>query len=159
MNRRWLVAAAVLVVHSAQADMVCRVTTGGGLAFGSYEVSSGTPRDSVMNLTVTCDRNGGPANVTLTVRLGQGNHGSSTTNRRMQRAALPVDYLSYGLYRDVNRSSAWGSSDGVDTMSRTLTVPNKESRSTTFVIYGRIPAQQDVAAGTYSDSVLVTILY
>ena len=77
----------------------------------------------------------------------------------MARAGSPVDYLSYGLYRDVNRSATWGSTDNVDTVSQILEIPNRESRAADFTIYGRVPAGQDVSAGTYSDSVQITILY
>lgn len=159
MNRLAGLLVLAALAGPAQAAVTCRIVTGGGLDFGGYEVFAPTPRDSVMNLTVTCDRNGGQANVSISLRLGAGNNASSPTSRRLVRTTAPIDYLPYGLYRDVSRTSQWGSTDGVDTMVRTLSVPNKESRSTTFTIYGRIPAQQDVSAGTYADRVLATIVY
>jgi spore coat protein U-like protein len=97
--------------------------------------------------------------VPLLVRLGPGLNGATAANRRMARAGLPVDYLSYGLYRDVGRTSPWGNTDNVDTVSQTLRIPNNESRSADFTIYGRVPAAQDVSAGAYSDSVQLTVLY
>lgn len=158
MNR--ILALSLLVLaQAAQADIVCRATAGTGIAFGTYEVDSSVHNDSLMNLTVTCDRNGGPQFVTLAMRLGPGLNSGSAGTRRMARIGAPVDHLSYGLYRDVGRSSPWGTTDGVDTMVQTLDVPNKGSRAATFVIYGRIPAGQDVSAGTYSDSVQAIILY
>jgi spore coat protein U-like protein len=111
-----------------------------------------------MNLTVTCDRNGGAQDVTLLVRLGAGLNGTTST-RRMARAGSPPDYLAYGLYRDVNRTSTWGATDDVDILSQTLSIPNRDSRSAEFTVYARVPAGQDVAAGSYSDNVQITILY
>lgn len=159
MNKAACLLALAALACPAQAAMVCRIVTGGGLDFGGYEVFAATPRDSLMNLTVTCDRNGGAGDVTVSLRLGTGNHASSVTSRRMMRNAAPIDYLAYGLYRDVGRSNVWGITDGVDTMVRTLSVPNKASRSATFVIYGRVPAQQDVSAGSYADTIQATIVY
>ena len=46
---------------------------------------------------------------------------------------------------------------GVDTGSISLTVPNNGSSNGTLVIYGRIPALQNVPAGTYGDSVQITV--
>jgi spore coat protein U-like protein len=52
-----------------------------------------------------------------------------------------------------------GDTDDVDTMSQALRIPNTDSRSAEFTIYGRIPAVQDVSAGVYFDTVQLTILY
>lgn len=159
VNRVLVLLVLLLASHAGQAAITCRIVTAGSLAFGSYLVIAAPPQDSLLNLTVTCDRHGGRSSVTVTLRLGTGNHASTVTGRRMARGELPLDYLSYGLYRDVSRSSVWGFTDTVDTVSQTLTIPNKESRSATFVVYGRIPAGQDARAGNYSDSVQATIVY
>lgn len=154
---RWLaVPALLLAACGAQAVTLCRLVAVPGASFGQYETFSATPLDTLTNIRVTCERNGGPQNVTLTMRLGQGGNGTSATTRRMRQVG-GTDFLSYGLYRDVSRSSAWGVSDGVDTVSQGISVPNNGTQSTTFVIYGRIPALQDVSAGSYADSVEITL--
>jgi spore coat protein U-like protein len=152
---------ALLVLLSAAtgagAATVCRIVSAGSVAFGSYDVLSTAPNDSQLNVTVACDRNGGPPGVTVEMALGVGANGTSVNARRMLHVGAPTDYLSYGLYRDVSRSSVWGSTSGINTMTRNLSVPNRGSASTTFTVYGRLPAQQDVSAGSYSDSVQVTV--
>lgn len=50
-------------------------------------------------------------------------------------------------------------SDGVDTVSQSLGVPNKGTATATFRIYARIPPQQNVGIGAYSDRVQVTLTY
>jgi spore coat protein U-like protein len=75
----------------------------------------------------------------------------------MANITRPGEFLAYGLYTDAGRSKVWGFSNGVNTMSQSLSVPNKSSRSTTFIIYGRVPALQDAAVGSYSDLVQVTV--
>lgn len=149
----------ILLLPAAQVSFgatVCRVSTTGAVAFGGYDVTSLSPADSQVNIGITCDRDGGPANVTLTMGLGAGLHATSVNSRRMLHAGGSGDYLSYGLYSNVGRSTVWGFSPGVDTVARLVTVP-KGSASTTFTIYGRIPARQNVSAGVYGDSVQLSI--
>lgn len=157
MNRALLLALLALVPAATAAS--CRVVFGGSLAFGSYDILAARPAESQATLTVSCERNGGPAGVTLTVRLDQGSHGSSVTARRMRHTGGSPDFLGYGLYRDAARSSVWGSSDRVDTMDAALAVPDRGAASVQFTIFGRIPPRQDVRIGSYGDVVRVTILY
>jgi spore coat protein U-like protein len=157
---RWLALLGLsLAAAAAQADTICRLIAVPGIAFGTYDPLSTAPTDTLTNVRVTCERNGGPQIVTLTMRIGPGTNSSSAQTRRMRLVGAGTDYLSYGLYRDVSRSSVWGSSETVDTVSQTLSipVPNKGTASTDFTIYGRIPASQDVSVGTYADTVAVTL--
>lgn len=157
MTRAAVLACLILALPAAQAATTCRMVSVGDLSFGIYDVLSAAPNDTLMNVTVSCDRDGGPPSVTLNVGLGAGSNGSDVSARRLAKAGLPADYLSYGLYRDVGRSSVWGNTNGIDTMSTTLAVPNKGSASANLTIYARIPAQQDVSAGAYGDLVQITV--
>jgi spore coat protein U-like protein len=85
--------------------------------------------------------------------MTEGQYGSSINARRMANASSPGEYLAYGLYTDAGRTKVWGFSTGVNTVSRSLAVNNKASASATFIIYGRVPALQDAAVGSYSDLV------
>lgn len=156
MNK--LLAIAVLSAASACANAAttCSLVSGLSLSFGSYDVLNGTPNDSLTNLTVSCSREGGPANISVTLGLGQGVNGTTVSTRRLGRVG-GGDSISYGLYRDVGRSSVWGFSTGTDTMSQVINISNKSSAPATFSIYGRIPASQDVMQGTYTDTVQVTL--
>jgi spore coat protein U-like protein len=150
----------LLVLASvAQAQTACRIATASPLAFGDYEFLAATPKDSQAIVIVTCDRDGGPQVLPLLMRIDQGTGGAGPGGRRMTHAGGAGDTLSYGLYRDVARSSVWGTSDNVDTVTLSLSVPNKGSASANFTIYGRIPARQDVSAGFYVDRVQITLLY
>jgi spore coat protein U-like protein len=111
--------------------------------------------DTTLDVTITCSRDGGPQNTNLTVSLGLGSNGTSVTSRRM--VGPGGDLLTYGLFRDVSRSSPWGFTPAMDTVSQTIAVPNKGSASATFSVFGRIPALQDVSAGSYTDRVQVTL--
>jgi spore coat protein U-like protein len=61
--------------------------------------------------------------------------------------------LSDGLYKDAARTQLWESSAGEQvTGSGAGTVQN-------LPVYGRIPPQATPPAGTYSDTVVVTVTY
>lgn len=155
MNR--LLALALLLPLGAAAQSSCRLASAASLAFGNYDVLATSPTDTLTNILVECSRDGGPKAITLTIALDSGANGASAGTRRLLHQGGSGDTLFYGLFRDASRSALWGSTPGVDTASRSLNVPNKGSASTTFTIYGRIPAQQNVSAGNYGDSVQMTL--
>lgn len=149
---------AIFLLAVSQAGMgatTCQFVTGGGVMFGPYNALSPTPADTALDLQVSCRRKGGQASVAVTVSLSSGANGTSATSRRM--AGPTGDFLSYGLFSDPSRSVSWGFSPGVNTVSQTISIPNNSSASTTFRVYARIPARQDVSAGTYGDTVTVTL--
>lgn len=149
--------ALALAADPATAEVICRIVSAGGVAFGPYDVTSPSHNDTLLQLTVACDRNGGPQFISVEVGLGAGAHGASVNSRRMELDGATTAHLNYGLFSDVGRSRVWGSTNGVDTVVQSLAVPNKGSASATFIIYGRLPRQQDVPAGRYTDSVEVTV--
>jgi spore coat protein U-like protein len=155
---RVLAAAALAAgVSSAQAAAVCSFLTSSSAAFGSYDVLSTAPADTLAIIRVRCDNiEPGNPNITLTVSVGIGG-GSSVNSRRMRHTGGSGDVLNYGLFRDAGRSAVWGYTAGVDTVTQSLKVQNNRTVDTTFTIYGRIAAQQDVTPGDYVDSVQVTL--
>lgn len=157
MNRALLALVLAGCAQAAGAVTICRFVTGGTAIFGPYDALSSVPTDTVTSFRVRCDRNGGPANVTLTLALSAGAHGSSVASRAMKQVGGSGDLLSYGLYRDTGRSAVWGFSPGVDAGQQTINIPNKGSNFATFTIYGRIPSLQNVSAGSYGDSIQVTL--
>jgi spore coat protein U-like protein len=153
---RLIAACAAAAACQAGAQAVCRITSSAPLGFGLYDVFASTARISQSDILVTCDRNGGPANIPVTIGLGAGDYGTNTANRQMRAAGRPTPLL-YGLYRDSGRSLLWGNASGSDTNTQTLNVPNKGSATATFRVYGQIPPQQDVYPGTYGDRVQATL--
>lgn len=141
---------------AAWAATSCRFATGiPGVAFGTYDVVSALPTDTQLRVDVQCTRDGGPPNVTVSLGISQGLHGTSTTDRRMRNAA--GDVMSYGLFLDSARSAVWGTTHGVDTGSLTLTIPNRTTASGSFLVFGRIPPRQNVSPGSYSDSLQLVV--
>jgi spore coat protein U-like protein len=145
-----------LVPSIAGAAALCNFTSTPGMGFGAYDDSSPGNTDSSTSLTVQCFRIGGPADVDVTLQIGPSATSGGTAPRQM--AGPAGNRMNYNLYRDSGRSQVWGQSLGVDTGTVTITnISNGSFKTGTIVVYGRIPAQQSVATGAYSDSVQLTI--
>jgi len=129
-----------------------------GMSLGTYIGDTATPLDSIGTFALNCTRSGGPPNVTVTMAIGASANNGSIANRVLRSPSWP-DLLQYNLYRDAARLSVWGETAGVDTMAVALNIPNNATRTATFTIYGRIPGLQNVHAGTYGDTLTVTINY
>jgi spore coat protein U domain-containing protein, fimbrial subunit CupE1/2/3/6 len=123
----------------------CTISTT-SVTFGSYDVFASTPTDTTGTVSFTCS-----GNADVTIRLSKG--GSSTFNPRTMNGG--TDTLNYNLYKDAARTTVWGDGTGSTATYTQTAVPNSTAQNLT--IYARIPAAQDVGAGTYTDSVTVTI--
>lgn len=159
MNRTILLALALLLAPALSAAATCRIVSGGTLAFGPYDVLASNPTDTQVDVTVTCERDGGPRKLTLVMQVDRGRNGPSVNARRLARVGGGTSTLDYGLYRNAARSNVVGMSIGVDTLSVPISVDNKSSDTARLTLFGRIPPGQDVPAGDYSDSVQVTVSY
>ncbi len=132
---------------SATVSVNCAITAG-TLAFGTYDpvvANASTDLDAAGTFTVACTK--GAAGVTID--LGQG--GNYSSGRRM---AAGGSYLAYQLYSDSGRSTVWGSTSGGATVS--VAAPASKA-AVTHTVYGRVAANQDVAAGSYADTVVATV--
>ncbi|WP_456107176.1 Csu type fimbrial protein [Pseudomonas mangiferae] len=77
---------------------------------------------------------------------------SSGTQRRMSNGSA---FIAYNLYQDTARTVAWGNgSNGGSVLSGTGSGAAQE-----IVVYGRVPVQATPAAGTYLDTVQVTVTW
>ncbi|GAC1525597.1 MAG: hypothetical protein NVS2B4_01710 [Ramlibacter sp.] len=160
MNRSATAVAACLLLaaSTAQAGMTCYVRQSGIVLFTGYDATSSTPNDGSLALVIGCDRQGGPASVNVEVTLGSSGVSGAVATRQMRQVGGLGDLLTYNLYRDIGRTAVWGFTSGVDTRVQLITnVPNNGSATTTFTVYGRVNTLQDVAPGTYADSVQVTV--
>ncbi len=123
----------------------------GTMAFGTYTPGNGNV-DVSGSVIVRCT-NG----MTYAVGLGTGlATGATEANRSMQNGAA---LLSYSLFKDVTRLQNWGQTLVADRVNGTGA---GLGTAQTLTVYGRIPdagANQLAAAGSFTDTVLVTITY
>lgn len=145
---RRLVALPMLLLPSAAGAAVCTVTTV-PVAFGAYNPASGTATDGVGTINISCDK--APAVKPIAISTG----GSGTyTSRAMKNGTWS---LNYNLYTSAARTQIWGNGTG-----GSVTVNyggGGTGPSYAITVYGRIPPSQNVGAGSYSDSLVVTIQF
>jgi spore coat protein U-like protein len=125
----------------------CSLFSTPAINFGSYNVYSTAPLDSVSTVSWKCQR----TRLLAYITLDEGQSGTYS-QRTMTSGA---NTLQYNLYTDAARTTVWG--DGTSGTSEYTFLFTSSSGSVN--IYGRIPALQDVAVGHYSDSVTVTIVF
>ena len=144
--------------HAATATTTFNVTatvaascsaTATDLTFGAYNIASATPLDGTSTISVSCT-----SGTTYTVALNIGAGGGTFAARRM---ASGGNLLTYNLYTTTGRTTVWG-----DGTASTATVAGTGSGLLTpnaATVYGRVPINQDVAAGSYASLITVTINY
>jgi spore coat protein U-like protein len=123
------------------------ILTANPLAFGNYNPTSSANVDASTTVLVTCTQ-GTAYNVGLGAGAGSG---ATTTTRKLTSSGHT---LNYTLYQDASRSINWGNTVATDTVSATAGLT-----ATTHTVYGRIAGSQNTTAGSYTDSVTVTVTY
>ncbi len=122
----------------------CTVSTS-GLSFGSYNVFSTVDDTITGSIIVNCTNN-----AAYTIALSSG---SGTYSSRSMTSGTHT--LSYNLFLDATYLTVWG--DGSAGTSIFNGVGTGANAATT--VYGRIPARQNAAVGSYSDVLTVTVTY
>lgn len=121
------------------------------LNFGNYiPTGAGTANTSVK---VSCGLLGLDLLPNFTLSLSAGN--ATTPSGRY--LGLSGSRLNYNIYADPGFATVWGDGSGgsvTQTFNSVLSLG-----AITFTGYGRIPAGQYVAAGSYADIITVTVSY
>jgi spore coat protein U-like protein len=138
----WLVAA-----RPGAAQRSCTISTPTNVVFGNYSVYGALPVDTTGRVRINCN---GAANSVI-VDLSDGN-AFSFTPRYMLKG---IEQLTYNLFLDSTRTTIWGNNTGGTSHYGPTNPPNNTNVNIT--IYGRIPAGQDVSAGSYTDSITATV--
>jgi spore coat protein U-like protein len=149
--RRWLLALVVFGATwlmnarpaRAQPWFGCTISTT-PVSFGTYDVFSSIATASTGTVVYWC----GWAR-SISVYLGKGIAGTNTPARQMASGA---NRLNYNLYLDAAHTRIWG-----DPSPNSYSANGVWFSGATLTVYGLIPALQDVATGSYSDSVTATI--
>ncbi|MHB8109711.1 MAG: Csu type fimbrial protein [Syntrophorhabdaceae bacterium] len=155
MVRKVIILVSCILLALVYVDTVyaaCHVTIS-AINFGSYDVFSTSPVDSVGSLTISCTNPG--TGVFATVAISASPNSGSVSPRKMKRVG-GGDLLNYNLFTTSSRTTVWG--DGT-AGSITVTTPSRvrQGRPVTINIYGRIPAGRDVTFGSYADTLVVTV--
>ncbi|MDM0117587.1 spore coat U domain-containing protein [Variovorax sp. J22R133] len=147
---------------NALAAGACSVSSS-GLAFGGYQpVTSAGKLNSVAatstaTVSVVCTAIG--TNGSYTVSLGPGTYGPGDRIgvRYLNNATHGGEPMAFNVFTEATYGSVWG--DGIRGGVLTGSIPSGNS-SQTHTVYGRVPAgQTTLKAGSFSDSMTMTITY
>ena len=119
----------------------CSVSSPNDLDFGTVGLLNSN-KDTSMTFTVTCT-NG----AAYTIAMDDGQNASGSTNRMTNGS----EYVSYELYQDNGYSTVWDASSTVGGTGN--------GTAQTYTVYGRVPPQTTPSAGTYTDTVTITVSY
>ena len=145
---------AAVPAHAAQTTATFNVTatvatscavSAADLAFGSYDPASATDAVATSTISVTCS-----LLTPYSISLNNGTYASGATRRMGSGASR----LTYEMYRDVGLTGLFG----LASASLGISGVGIGSASPT-VVYGKIPKNQNVAPGSYSDQITVTVDY
>jgi len=125
------------------------------VTFGTYSPLSGSPNDATGTITVSCQVLLIGLFVSWTIALNSGSSGNY--GARQMRSG--TNSLSYNLYTSAAHTSVWGDGTGGTSLVSANPFLIVGSDNVNYTVYGRIPAGQDRAAGTYTDSITVTVTY
>lgn len=117
------------------------------LNFGTQSGLLNTRVDASTTLNVQC------SNTTpYQVGLSAGQHSNGDMNAR--KMVKGTGAVSYQLYRDATRTQVWGNTVGTNTVAGT-----GNGNVQPLTVYGSVPPQTTQSAGTYNDTVIVTVTY
>jgi len=126
-------------------------TLGGvtNMIFPQYSPLNSQPDYATGSVTVTCTK-GMPYDVGINKGLSDG---ASEENRLLTRRG-GKQQLKYGLFQDANYKYNYGTILGKNTLHQ---IASGSSRMIT--IYGKIPINQPVEPGTYTDTVTIFLIF
>ena len=124
------------------------------LTFSAVDPTAGVDSTGSAVLSVTCTKS-----TTLTdIKLGPGAHQLTGGSRQLNNGS---NNIAYGLFTDAAYTTTWGDSTttGIGNMLSTgFSAFSSVSTPQTYTVYGRVlAANEDVLAGTYTDSVAITV--
>jgi spore coat protein U-like protein len=125
----------------------CEVKTGGTLTFLPSNAWWNSNVDTSGSFQVQCT-NGTAYQVGI-------NNGANASGG-VRRLNSGTEYLNYQLFQNAGRTTAWGNTNGTDTLGSQTGNGNAQ----TLNVYGRVPSGQTApTAGTYTDTVTITVTY
>lgn len=145
-----VVATCCLFTSSAHGAQKCETRAVVGVSFGAYDVFDPTPLRAAGSVTIRCNGNW---DYVVLIQLGAGSAGGFAPRQMRSGTAT----LAYNLFLDAAGGTVWGDgSAGTRAWGPTSLPPHHNH---TIPVFGVVPARQDVAVGSYTDSVAVTIVF
>jgi spore coat protein U-like protein len=123
-----------------------------GVAYGAYNPQSAANDDGTGTVNLAC-----PTAVTAPIVALNGGLWGAVNARKMNSGAY---FINYNLYTATARTVIWG--DGTNgTVTQTLSggTISGGTRNFSRTIFGRAAGSQNVGAGSYSDTITITVTF
>lgn len=145
------------LAHATCTGIGCSCSiTADPLDFGTYNPLGASNADAIGNVSVQCGALIAGVTISYEVTLGAGMSGAYTG----RTLSSGTDTLTYNLYTDASRTTIWGNgSSGTGTITNGYLLQLLAPRVDDFPIYGRVPYGQNVEAGSYTDSIVATVIF
>jgi spore coat protein U-like protein len=142
------------VVSSVTVSSVCTYNGAPTLAFAAYDpivTNQATPGTATGTLSVTC-----PETLAYTVTAGLGLHSASASGAcatgTCTRAMLSAgSFLSYDIYTTAAHTTVWNAANGIPGAGAGV--------AQSINVFGYIPPAEIAPAGSYTDTVTVTVTF
>lgn len=152
--RRMLAAGVLTLLAPLGAEAACTASTQ-PVSFGAYSPQDVAATDSTGQVSVACTGGLVSALVNYTIRLSPGSAGSYAPRRMLQGA----NALAYNLYTHALRTTVWGDGSAGTAVVTDGYLLGILTVTRNYPVYGRLPARQNVVAGAFADSIVVTVEY
>lgn len=130
----------------------CVLDVASVMAFGQYDPMSTAPLDGQGRVSYRCGKKLVDDKDALIVQISLSTGQAGTFQRYMTGGR---DRLRYNLYLDPVRTIVWG--DGTGGTQAYTSKAQANNKVTIVPVFGRIVAEQDVAASVYLDTIIVTL--
>ncbi len=141
----------------------CTLSLPSSIAAGAYDPTViGTPLIATFTVTYACDSSGSATNLTITASLGA--HASGGTFDTRNLSAGGSDRLNYWLYppgytvAPHSSANVWGDGSGASRVWGPFAV-SAGAAATSGTATLQIDSNQDIAGGTYSDTVVFMMTF
>ena len=136
---------------TATITQTCTIISGSGVTFGNYASTGANATDALdaqSTISVWCTK--GSAGVSAQLMAGTATNATCNSSDNYRAMKYNSSTLTYKLYSDAQRTKEWGCDASNWQLYNTFT---GTTAGVDKIIYGRIPANQYVTPGSYSDTV------
>lgn len=159
MNARlmqWMIALALLLsAPAAQAAISCNISSNGFTT--GYPTNSASMVITQASYSITCSR-GLTSDSTTTTYSVKVNNGLQSTGQN-NNAVSGLNRLRYDVYIDGACGTQWKGNTTIPSSAGTITMSGLTPTTVTQNFWGCIPSGSSPAAGTYTDTVIMTPTY
>ena len=130
------------------------LVSAGALNFGTAGLLTSN-LDATGTLSVQCTS-------TTPYSMSLDNGANAVGSQRRMRLGATSNYINYGLFTNVARTSAWLTSASASSCTQgagTCVLGTGTSLNQTSTVYGRVPPQTTPAPGAYADTVVMSVTY